>query len=68
MRMAARRNSRLALVKESELMERPDEVKPVPGGCIVCGRPAAYLANAQPVCWLHKGRFEKAGIPVEKKQ
>jgi len=49
-------------------MERPEEVKPVPGGCVVCGRPAAWLVNgAEPVCWLHKGRFEKDGQTVTKK-
>lgn len=48
-------------------MERPEEVKPVPGGCQVCGRPAAYLADGLPTCWLHKARFEKAGQTVQKK-
>jgi len=48
-------------------VERPEEVKAVPGGCVDCGRPAAYVANGQPICWLHKLRHEKAGETVSKK-
>jgi hypothetical protein len=49
-------------------MEKPEEVVPVSGGCVVCGRPAAYRVDGkEPCCWLHKERFVKAGRTVDKK-